>query len=119
MSRKTKSVKLDYWDEGEGAHVTVADDPNEVRIGVDPKNFISIREGVVNISPGLGGKFNLQGMSGSMRYGGMIQDTPFPLSLIPSTMATPIAKQTFTPPFQTLLPDLKQAAAIASVFVGL
>lgn len=118
--RRKKTIRLEYWgeDNSDTPHVTFLDDPREVRISAGPKSFISVHEDMISISGGQPSKINIQGLSNSMNYAGMIQDRPFPLTLIPSTIATPFPQQVVVPPFKELLPLLKDFSTIASSFVS-
>jgi hypothetical protein len=119
MVRPSKSLRLNYWQLTPefGACIGVLGGPNEVLLQASQKAFISVKEDVVSISGGFPSKINIQGMSDSFRYAGMLQDLPFPLTLIPSTLATPLPKQLFVPPFMGLLPQLSQLGAIASIIL--
>lgn len=121
MNRKSKYLRLNYLKspERKGAFVALFDTPNEVRIGVSDLTFLSMREDGLTLSPGLGGSLNLQTLPGGNKYAGMISETPFPLSMLPSTMATPIPSHIFKPPFQEILKDLKEMNTVLSAFVGL
>jgi hypothetical protein len=120
MERRTKTFKLNYWadDDNVSPHITLLEGPDEVRIGVSDKSFVSVKDRVVTIAAGPGGKVNVQGFPDSFRYGAMLKTQSFPMSLIPSTVVTPIAHHTLAVPFAGILKELKQAAMIASVFVG-
>lgn len=117
--RPVKYLRLNYWQLAPelGAVIAVMGGPNEILLQATPKSFISIKEDVVTISGGFPSKINIQGMSDSFRYAGMLQDLPFPLSLIPSTTFTPLPKQIFTPPFMTLLPQLVQLSSVATALL--
>jgi hypothetical protein len=116
--RPAKVLKHDYWEDEDKprASISVLADPEEVRVGVN-KTFLAIQDDRLSISGGFPSKLNIQGLSGSMRYAGMLQDSPFPLSLLPSTMATPFPKQIVMPPFLPLLPGIAQIAQVASAFL--
>lgn len=118
--RPMKVIRLNYWDDEASqkprAHITMLAEPDEVRIGVD-KTFIGVSEDRLSLSGGYPSKFNIQGLSTSMRYAGMLQDSPFPLSLIPSTVATPFPKQIVVPPFLNTLPEIAKLASLTSAFV--
>jgi hypothetical protein len=113
-----KLWKLNYWKtkkEGD-AFLSIIGEPNEVRIGANKKAFISIREESITISPN--GKINIQSMPGGVTYAGIFSPPPFPLNLIPSTLATPIPQVIVTPPFVDLLPTLLQLTKAASLMVA-
>ena len=119
--RTLKTLKLDYWvsesgDDGDAPHVTVLGDPGEVRIGVG-KSFINITDNSLSLSGGFPSKINIQGLSGSMKYAGMLQDSPFPLSLLPSTTFTTFTKQLISPPFLPILPDVVKIASLTTAFI--
>lgn len=119
--RKSKYLRLNYLlaKDRKGAFVAFFDTPHEVRIGVSDTTFLSMREDGISLSPGLGGSINQQTMPGGNKYAGMISETPFPLSMLPSTMATPVPSHIFKPPFQEIIKDLKNVNTLLSAFVGL
>ena len=124
IRRPMKVWKLNYWkaDPEFAAALTVLGDPAEVRLAAADDAFISLRSGSfggMTFSPGFGKRINIQALSGQMRYGGMIQDLPFPLSIIPVTPFTPFPNQNFRPPLENVLPAIRQFAIIASSAVGL
>lgn len=121
MDRKKKVFKLNYHvGQGNGsANIAIMDNPNEVRISANPKTFISVTEDGLSLSGGTPSTINIQGMSSSMKYGGMIQDLPFPMSIMPVTTFNPFPKQIFAPPLKEMIPTLTQAAALASSLIGL
>ncbi len=116
--RPGKTLKLKHWESGKksAAHVTVLAEPDEVRISAG-KSFITVKEDYASISGGTPSVINIQGLSSSMRYAGMLQDSPFPLSLLPSTMMTPFPKQIIAPPFLRLLPEIAKLAGLVGNFV--
>lgn len=115
--RPAKYFRLNFVDQQAKAFIAIFGGPNEVRLAASPTNFLSVREDGVTLSPGMGNKLNIQSMPG-MVYGGMLQDLPFPLTLLPSTMATPLPAQTFAPPMQDLLPTIRMISNIVTSFVG-
>ena len=119
MTRPSKFLRLNYWQMSPefGACIGVLGGPNEIILQATQKSFISIKEDVLTLSGGFPSKINIQGMPESIRYGGMLQDLPFPLSLVPSTIATPMPRLIIVPPFMGLLPQLTQLASVASVLL--
>lgn len=119
--RPQKVYKLNYWkaDPEYAANLTVYGSPAEVRMSASDTNFISVRSDGISLSPGRGNHINIQGMPQNMRYGGVVADLPFPLSVIPVTVATPFPNQIFAPPLMRVLPLIRQLAVISSSFVGL
>lgn len=119
--RPLKTLKLDYWVDESGndenaPHITILEDPGEIRMGMG-KSFINITDNSLSLSGGFPSKINIQGLSGSMKYAGMLQDSPFPLSLLPSTTFTPFPKQLISPPFLPILPDVVKIASLATAFI--
>ena len=110
MNRPQKTFRLNYWkvDPEFAAHFTVCGDPAEVRMAVNQKQFVAVHEKGITLSPGLSNSVNIQGLSHNLKYGGMLTDLPFPMSLIPSTLATPMPKQVVVPPLVKELPQIKQ-----------
>lgn len=119
--RPQKVYRLNYWkaDPEYAANVTVFGDPAEVRISASDSRFISVKNSGITLAPGMSGQVNIQGMSVNMRYGGLLADLPFPLSIMPTTMASPFPKQIMIPPLLSQLPTIAQLAVVASSFVGL
>ena len=115
--RPAKYIRLNFVDRQAKAFIAVFGNPDEVRIAANPTTFLAVRADGVTLSPGLGNKISIQSMPG-MLYGGVLQDLPFPLTLLPSTMATPLPQQTFAPPMQDLLPTIRTISMIATSFVG-
>ena len=115
--RPQKTIRLNYTDPEETAAITILGDPPEMRVGSAPNSFIATSPDGTSISGGFPSTINIQGMSSSMRYAGMLQDIPFPLSMIPSTAATPAPKQIFKPPFMEQLPMINQLAAMSLMFL--
>ena len=119
MVRPSKYLRLNYWQLTPefSSCIAILGGPNEIILQASQKAFISIKEDVVSIGGGFPSKINIQGMSDSFRYDGMLQDLPFPLTLIPSTIATPLPKQIFIPPFIGLLPVLTQLGALTPLIL--
>lgn len=115
MNRPSKIFRLNYWDNDPklAASITLLGEPGEIRIQANPMSFISMKNGSMTLSPGNGGRINVQGLPASMKYAGMIQSVPFPLSLIPSTAVTPIPQHIIVPPFKGLVKILGRFANIA------
>lgn len=122
MIRPQKQWRMRYWGDGDNSTAEpifdLLDDPAEARMSVGPKSFISVKEDGITMSGGFPSKINIQGMSSSMKYGGMIQDLPWPMTMIPSTTYTPFPKQIITPPFLEQMPTIQQAAVIATSIAG-
>lgn len=124
MARRGMKIwKLNYWkvDPEYAAQITLMAEPAEVRIAAADNAFMSVRSGAgggITLSPGPGKNINFQAMPGNFRYGGMLQDLPFPLSIIPVTPFTPFPNQYFRPPLENILPTVAQFAIIASSYVG-
>lgn len=117
--RSKKVIRLNYWTSATNdPTITLLSNPNEVRISSDNKTFLSLKDNQITIGAGTPATINIQGLSNSMKYAGMLQDLPFPLCLIPSTAVTPLPKQIIVPPLLDLLPTLKQAAKIAASLLG-
>lgn len=121
MSRGKKVLRLKYWGNNDLSQPTISllDNPNELRLATGPKAFISVKEDQISIAAGTPAVINIQGLSTSMKYAGMIQDLPFPLTLLPTTPFTPFPKQIIVPPLADLLPTLRQVASVASSLIGL
>lgn len=119
--RPQKTIKLNYWkaDPEFAANFTLFADPAEARMSAGEKNFISVRTDGISLSPGPGNNINIQGMSQNMKYGGVVSDLPWPMSMLPVTPFTPFPNQVFSPPLKTVLPLIKQISVISSSFVGL
>lgn len=106
-----KVIRLNYWGETKKNEpsISLSDTDPEVRLNVGTKSFISLKENEVSISAGTPTKINIQGFSNSIKYAGLLSDIPFPLNLIPSTLATPLPSQIINVPFEDLLPVIKNA----------
>lgn len=117
--RPQKIYRLNYFSmEPElSAQISILGDPAEVRIASGPKSFISVTENGVTISPGQGNPLNIQAMSSDMKYGGLLQALPFPLSLLPSTTYTPFPKQIIIPPMKNLIQTLTQMNELMTAFL--
>jgi hypothetical protein len=118
--RPQKIIKLNYWQSRPefSAHFTLYGSPAEARMAANDKTFISTRQDGISLSPGPGNNVNIQALPQNLKYAGMISDLPFPLSLIPVTIATPFPNQIISPPLVKQLPLIKEIAVIASSFVG-
>jgi len=119
-SRPKKALRLNYWSgNSTKAGITVYGEPDEVRIHANEKSFINVKEDRVTISGGQPSTINIQGLPQSMRYAAMIEATPWPLSMIPSTVATPIPQQIIKPPLVDLVPVIQQLSIILSSLTGI
>lgn len=118
--RAKKVIRLHYWGptRDDEPYLTLLDTPGELRMGVGPKAFISVKKDQISLSGGTPSVISIQGMSSSMKYAGMLQDLPFPLTMIPSTTFTPLPKQIMVPPLLDMLETVRQVATIASSLVG-
>lgn len=118
--RRKKVFKLNYLHQNSGlkdAHISLLDGPDEVRLGVGADTFLSIRDGIISLGAGTPSTINIQGFSSSMVFAGMVRNQSFPLTLFPSTIASPIPQQAIAPPFLDLIPQLQQLAIAASMMV--
>jgi hypothetical protein len=102
--RQYRTLRLNDWSTDAQPHVTIKDNPNEATVAANESSFINVHENGISLSPGQGGKINIQAMPGAIHYGGMLRDNIFPLSLIPSTVVTPNPRTMFSPPFLEQLP---------------
>ncbi len=120
MKQPKKVIRLHYHGTlgTDEPTITLLENPGELRLGVGGKTFLSIKEDQITLSGGTPSTFNIQGMSGSMKYAGMLQDLPFPLSIMPTTPFTPFPKQIIVPPLLDMLPILLQSASMASSILG-
>ncbi len=121
MNRAKKVIRLHYWgkQQEDEPFLALLDNPGELRLGVGAKSFISVKKDQISMSGGTPSTIAIQGLSSSMKYAGMIQDLPFPLSILPTTPATPFPKQLIVPPMADLLSTISQAAVIASSLAGI
>lgn len=117
MKRPSKFLRLNYASQDPQAFLAIMGDPNEVRISAGEDSFISVRDGVVTISPGVTGKLNIQALPGALKYGGMISELPFPLAMLPKTPFTPLPTHIISPPLKELLPTIREIGVMASTFV--
>lgn len=87
--RPAKIFKLFYHPDVK-ANISVFED--EIRIGGGDKTFVSVSEAGITLQGGLPSKISLGSIAPV--YGGMVQDTPFPLSIIggPTSPPTQIPK---------------------------
>ena len=118
--RPAKTFRLNYYKlfPELDASIVILGEPAEVRIKASKDSFIGVRDGGMTLSPGRGGKINVQGMPNSLRYGGMLSAPPFPLQLLPSTGVTPIPSIVFNPPFKELVKTLATMSTLATSFLG-
>lgn len=121
MDRAKKVIRLNYWGKttDDEPFLSLLDNPGEARLGVGNKSFVSVKKDQISMSGGTPSTITIQGLSSSMKYAGMIQDLPFPLSIMPTTPASPFPKQLIIPPLVDLLSTVNQAAALASSLAGL
>ena len=119
--RPMKIIRLNYWrnDPDLAAYLAIVGKPSEVRLGVSPDKFLAVSESGISLSPGLSKQVNIQGLSGNIRYAGMIQDLPFPMSLIPVTLITPLPKQVINPPLKGVMSTVRDLTAAASMLTGI
>lgn len=99
--------------------ILLGGDEPEVRVAARKDVFLSVKEQGISLSPGLGNSVTIQGMSHNMTYGGMLQDLPFPLSIMPTTTFNPFPKQLMKIPFIDLTKDLGKLMSLMSSMVGL
>ena len=120
MNRPSKIFRLNYWnnDPIAAASISILGEPGEIKIQASPMAFLTLRDGNMTLSPGNGGKINIQAMPSDLRFAGMIQAMPFPFSLIPSTAVTPIPQHIIVPPFKALVKTLGKFANIANGLGG-
>lgn len=118
--RKQKMIRLDYLRNTPNksmAALTIFSGPAEARISVNNKQFISVHEKTgLSLAPGMGKQINIQGLPQNMRYGGMLMDLPFPLSIMPVTPFTPFPNQFIVPPMLGLVPTLAQLGLMLALF---
>ena len=119
-TRPKKVIRLNFLKVNPdlSASISIYGEPNEIRISASPKNFISVKDQGISLSPGFGNQVNIQGMSQNLKYAGLLMDLPFPLSILPVTPATPTPQQIVSPPLGELLPLLQEFTVIASRFLA-
>lgn len=119
-TRPQKTWKLQHWNEDKtlSPFFQLSGRPSEAKMAANIRTFISAKENGISISPGPGNNVNFQGLSHNMKYAGMVQDLPFPASMIPITPFTPFSMQVFSPPLKELVPTIAQLTLMASSFVG-
>jgi len=115
-NRPRKTIRLNYWKASPemAAHITLYGSPAEIRIAANQKSFIGVREDGITLSGGTPSKINIQGLSDSMRYAGLIGDLPFPLSLVPVTLVNPMPSQVIIPPFMDMIPTVMRIGVAAT-----
>lgn len=121
-TKPVRIIRLNYLKKKDNDSPTIAligGEKPEIRLAPNEKSFFSVTPDGIAMSPGLGNSFTLQAMSGNMTYGGMLQDLPFPMALLPTTPATPFPKQYMKLPFLGLFPQLLQGIALISSFTGI
>jgi hypothetical protein len=119
--RPLKLIRINGWKKHPdySAGLAIYAMPSEARLFASPNSFISVNSKSITLSPGTGGIINLQTLPQNIRYGGMLMDLPFPMSIMPATPVTPFPKQIFVPPFLELLPQIRELAQLSSFFVGM
>lgn len=120
-TRPLKTWRMSYWNTDSSdaeASISLLGDPGEIRVSVGGKSFLGVKEDSLTLSAGTPAKINVQALSHSFKYGGMIQDLPWPLTMMPSTTYTPFPKQIISPPFLEQLPTIQQVAVIATSMAG-
>ena len=114
--RPMKCIRINYAQNVPSRHMaafSIFGDPAEARMSVNNGQFVAVNEKTgVSMSPGFGKQINIQALPHNMRYGGILMDLPFPLSVIPVTPFTPFPNQLFVPPMLGLVPTLLQIALI-------
>ncbi len=115
--RPSKVIRLNHWAKNPDmlAQISIFGKPGEVRISAGASSFLSVSTGGITLSPGIGNVINIQGMPQNVRYGGMLMDLPFPMSLIPSTTVTPLPKQFLAPPLKEILPTIRLMSQLATM----
>ena len=118
--RPSRIIRLNHWSKNPEmlAQISLFGKPAEVRISAGKDSFVSVKDGGITLSPGVGGIVNLQTLPQNVRYGGMVMDLPFPLSIIPSTPVTPFPKQIIMPPLKEILPTVRLMSQLASFIPG-
>lgn len=120
-TRPLKTWRMSYWnidsDDAEPS-ITMLGDPGEMRLSVGGKSFVGIKEDSLTLSGGTPSKINIQGLSHNIKYAGMIQDLPWPMTMLPSTAFTPLPKQIIVPPLLEQLPTIQQCAVICTSMAG-
>ena len=121
MAQPRKVYKLNYWksDLDLAASLVIEGSPSSIKIKSSNDHFVAVSDNGITLSPGIGKSINVQGMSSTFKYGGLLQNLPFPSSIIPITTFTPLPTQTFVLPLAQLLPTIRDMNLIASSFVGL
>lgn len=120
--RPRKVIRLNYIQNNPQvamATITLLGSPPEVRLGISPRQFIGINDFTgITIAPGLGKQVNIQALPQNFRFGGLLMDLPFPLSIFPTTPFTPFPKQFFVPPLLPIMPDIVQIGALVPLFAS-
>jgi hypothetical protein len=119
MARRQKVWRLNYWSKmiKSNPSIQILDNPAEVKISTSPTSFIGVGDGYVSIGGGQPSKIVMQAMPEQIVYGGMTNQVPFFLQMIPSTIATPIPQLKFRPPFAELISASKQLLTFARVMM--
>jgi hypothetical protein len=116
-TRPIKTLRLTYRSDF-GPYLWLAGNPSEVRIGSNPKTFISVRDEGITLSPGIGQNVNIQGMSQNLKFGGMVTNLDFPLSIIPITAFNPMPVQRFSPPMAGIMSILSLVSTLSTGLAG-
>ena len=116
-----KVIRLNYLtDAATGPTISlVGGDESSLRLALEENKFLAVSGDGVAISPGMGNNVTVQGMSTNMIYGGMLQDLPFPMALIPTTPVSPFPKQLIRLPFLGQMAAMVQSFAVAAAFTGI
>lgn len=115
--RPAKYIRLNFTKPDPETFLAILGDPVEVRAAATDKSFIAVKENGITLSPGVPGKINIQGLPGVLKFSGLISETPFPLSMIPITIATPMPTHIFAPPLMELMKVVRDLSTIAAMFV--
>jgi hypothetical protein len=120
VDRAKKVFRLNYWGKSndDEPFLSLLSNPGEARLGVGNKSFISVKKDQISMSGGTPSTISIQGLSSSMKYAGMIQDLPFPLSILPTTPYNPFPKQILNPPMADLMDMILQVASLATSVLG-
>jgi hypothetical protein len=118
--RPVKTLRITHRanDPNFSAYLQVLGEPGEVRMGVGDKTFISVRDGGISLSPGIGNNISIQGMPQNIKFGGMLANIDFPLSVIPITPFNPLPIQRISPPMNGLMSMLSLVSTLSSLLPG-
>lgn len=118
--RPQKSWRMSCWvgtDNPDDPAVNLFRNPSEARMSVGTGSFVSVQDGRVSISGGVPSKVSIQSFSSNVTYAGLLGAPRWPLTMIPSTVFTPIPQQTFKPPLAEEIPLIAQIANIVTSLV--